>query len=122
MLLTHQPQAQGGDLRGAGGVRKFRSTRSLADGMRLRSHPFRCWCFGIAFPAGTGEARVEVRQGLLEADLRGVEFAHRRRQAVLGKIRRRHTAGLSKELDGPERWPVMAIGEHVYVRMRQPPA
>jgi hypothetical protein len=64
--------------------------------------------------AGT-EPAVEVLEGLLEADLGGIELAHGEGQAVLGEVARRDAAHPRDELHRALRRLVVAVGEHVDV-------
>jgi hypothetical protein len=72
--------------------------------------------------SGTGssslaEPRVEVLERLREAHLGGVELAHRGGKAILGEVARLGAACLGDELHRAHRWTVVAVGEHVDVRV-----
>jgi hypothetical protein len=80
------------------------------------------WLFSGGASSATGKPEVEVLERLLEPDLRRVELTHRPGQAIFGKVIRVDPAGFGDQFHGPHRWPVMAFGEHVDVRMRHAPS
>jgi hypothetical protein len=78
-------------------------------------------CSGAASSAGT-ESRVEILERLLEADLIRIELAHGQRQPVLREVARLDAARLGDQFHGAGRRPVVAVGQHVDVRVRHSPA
>jgi hypothetical protein len=59
------------------------------------------------------ESGVEVLERLLQADLFGVQFAHRLREPILSEVARIDIAGLGDELHRPHGGLVVSVGEHV---------
>jgi hypothetical protein len=75
-------------------------------------------CGGASSPAG--KASVEVLERPLEAHLGWIQLAHRLGEAVLGEVSRRDPTRFRDQLHRSLRWPIVAFGEHVDVRMRHP--
>jgi len=63
------------------------------------------------------ESSIEILQRLLEADFGRIEFAHGRRQPVLGEVVRLDLARRRNQLHRAHRRLVVAIGQHVDVGM-----
>jgi hypothetical protein len=63
------------------------------------------------------QAGAEVREGLLETDLRRVQFAHGSGQAVLGEVLRYYLTCPRDQLHSAHRRLVVPIGKHVQVRV-----
>jgi hypothetical protein len=74
--------------------------------------------FGGGFSTST-ESSIKVLERLLETDFRGIELPHRRSEPVLGEMVRLDAAGGGDQFHGSHRWPVVAVGDHVDVGVRE---
>jgi hypothetical protein len=81
----------------------------------LRSGRWR-WPFcGAASPGS--ESGIEVLERLFEANETRIELTHGDREPVLSEVPGRHIARACDQLHRAHRWLVVAIGEHVEVRV-----